>query len=260
MQTLVTFIYLGANWGYLGANPGHVYISITVYFLLFTPALPPWCVVNNPPTAQYRGTGETRPARLVNHTPGARSTNMDRTEPSCIENDRLTREDTSCSAMSTTVSTPIISSDSFSLDQRDNLHRPRQQAAKRVSWSTYITVHLIPARPHTPEDAGISADALASALTTVLASQGAAVEGKDERPTRRGAGKTVSWAAYAKICLIPARSSSTASPHHADARAARTEDVCVEREITRAPETELTAEQEAELLAFVLRQTRRVHE
>ena len=196
----------------------------------------------------------------MNHTPGALNTNVDRTQPSCIENDRLTREDTRCSAMSTTVSTPTISPDSFSLNQGDNSHRPRQQAAKRVSWSTHITVHSIPARLRTPKDAGLCADALANALTTVLASRGAAMEGKDERPTRRGAGKNVSWAAYANICLIPARSSRTASPHHADARAARTEDVCLEREITRAPERELTAEQEAELLECVLRQTRRVHE
>jgi len=207
------------------------------------------------------------------------------------------------------------------LDQGD---RPRQQAAKkRVSWGTHVTIHPIPARPRTPEDAGLSADALAKALTEVLASQGAAAEGSDERPTRRGARKTVSWATHANIRSIPARSSRKASPHQgvemaatvagvegdardagagevtrhagvevvegaageagdaghevdvgveggaraailsrmrvADARAARAEDVCVEGEIIRAPEGDITAELEARLSAFVLCETRRLH-
>jgi hypothetical protein len=91
---------------------------------------------------------------------------------------------------------------------------------------------------------------LATALNKEIASQGATVE--SERSTRRGARKTVTWAAYAHIRSIPARSSEK-SRHQEEARAARVGDVCVV-----ASGGEIAAEQEAELFASVLRQTRHI--
>jgi len=153
--------------------------------------------------------------------------------------------DSTCSANSTTVSTPTISSSSTSPIPAN---RSRQHAAKSVTWGKNGYVRSIPAPPRTSNDSRFSAELLATALTKI-ARQGAPVE--DERSPRRGARKTVTWAAYAHIRSIPARSSKE-SHHQEEARTARGEGVCV-----LAQEGEI-AEQEAELFASALRRTRRV--
>ncbi|KAJ1469718.1 hypothetical protein T484DRAFT_1754290 [Baffinella frigidus] len=83
----------------------------------------------------------------------------------------------------------------------DTLHRPRRHAAKSVTWDTHAYIRVIPALT-TPEDAGISAEVLANALTDVQSLKDGKIEGGESGRRR----KTVSWAAYVNIRSIPARS------------------------------------------------------
>ena len=229
---------------------------------------------DDPPSSIHTSKGGRN--QSVNHTPSTLM-NMNHQEPSLSESDESTSEagcdvlrerarptqladaipglhwettssvDSTCSAMSTTASTPTISSSSTS---PISANRPRQHAAKSVTWGQNGYVRSIPAPPRASNDTRFSAELLTTALNKEIASQGATVE--NERSTRRGARKTVTWAAYAHIRSIPARS-STDSHHQEEARAARVEDVCV-----LASEGEIAAEQEAELFASVLRQTRHI--
>lgn len=105
----------------------------------------------------------------------------------------------------------------------------------------------------------LSAEELAIALNMVLVGERATIDGTSrepgnisnvaaERSTRHGARKSVSWAAYVNVRVIPPRSSKASSR--------QAEDVCVAA--VAPPEAKITAEQRAALWEIMLSKTRRV--